>query len=76
MNQFECTVYDQHGIRQVVTINGSSNEDDAKLKLLQAGYSVAKIAEIKETSAAVLCLLAVNYRWKIWNFLVRKCRCC
>ena len=47
MSQFECTVYDQHGIRQVVTIN-SETTDDARLKLLQAGYSVAKIAEIKE----------------------------
>ena len=45
MNQFECTVYDQHGIRQVVTVN-SASEDDAKKKLLEAGYSVAKVVEI------------------------------
>lgn len=47
MIQFECTVYDQHGIRQVVTVN-SSSEEDAKRKLLEAGYSVAKVTEISE----------------------------
>lgn len=47
MIQFECTVYDQHGIRQVVTVNSLSKEDATK-KLLDAGYSVAAINEIKE----------------------------
>lgn len=47
MTQFECTVYDQHGIRQVVAVN-SNSEEDAKKKLLEAGYSVAKVTEISE----------------------------
>lgn len=48
MIQFECTVYDQHGIRQVVTVN-SLSAADAKKKLLEAGYSVAKVVEISES---------------------------
>ncbi len=53
MIQFECTVYDQHGMRQVVTIN-SASESAAKKKLLDAGYSVAKVVEIKESQGISL----------------------
>ncbi|MCY7294380.1 type II secretion system F family protein [Alteromonas sp. a30] len=53
MIQFECTVYDQHGIRQVVTIN-STTEEAAKRKLVEAGYSVAKVVEISEKKGTSL----------------------
>ncbi len=53
MSQFECTVYDQHGIRQIVTVNSASVED-TKHKLLLSGYSVAKITEISDSTGTGL----------------------
>ena len=48
MKQFECTVYDQHGIRQVITVN-NSGEKEATRQLLHSGYRVVSVSEINET---------------------------